>query len=597
MTSPSMHFGERQMLVEYSSHQMIKAGDCGDERTITFGTRFLSKIVSRGSGTTISLHVLTDFFSEKLASKYASNTYNIKWLSRSETALEGVVQFLFDLFVATGSSSCQFQDIDGFLESMKRFDAGSLEHPYDQAIYKILNKVSESEIDGKDKILRRIMLEAPALPPSIIFDFFKKQLSAGSTTAVSALIIANGIMEFQPILKPILLECVLETCISDDDETREKGIRLVKNRLHQEEDLSDRIERFALEALQQLQILQPEPAGNEASGKFCHLFLALCTRKASLLRKLHEVFAKANETGRRIIQENTKQLSEAAHFLLPELLSLIENFPDGSEPLLLLLLSIFPENGPPQIIIDACIDRYNETKNVRFLLPTLFGLPKKKIMEIVPLLAQLPVDDFSKAISNLVTGKSSFGEVAIEPSEILVTLATSLHMHESLELNAIITSLDYCIKQMAQVFDKEVLAGALNKLVHINNLPLYFMRMVLLSISREKDLETFVLQTVLAPSVVASKVKLEKTQWEGYLLLLQKTMPASFRHLLTLPTRLMMSALDEMPQTFREKFHNFVEGEDCDMRVPNDALSAIREAMSLDKSSTCARNDEAKCLE
>ena len=489
------------------------------------------------------------------------------------------LQFLFDLFAVHGSSVPEVSDIDAFTRSMESFHPSQLQHPYDEALYEILDRIRSSEIEGRDKLLKSLLLDVPALPPNIVFDFFQSVLTDTPSTAMSFLITANTLMESRPALKPVLLETVLETCVSDDSDIRDKGIRLVKNKLHQDEELSDRIERFAFDSLQTLVHLQSPLQDENAAlaGKYCHLFLALCTRKAVLLHKLMEVFAEASNEGKSVLLENAKQLSEAAVFLLPELLMLIKEVRKGAEPLLLLLLSIFPDKTPPQRVIDACLEHYQESKDVHYLVPILPGLPRKRVMELVPLLTQLSLTEFAAAITDLV-GHLPFGDATVEPSEVLVALSTFSDAQGNTEtLNAVRTALDHCIKQMANVFDKEVLAGALNKLVHVHTLPVLFMRMVLLAVNREKELGSFVLHSVLSASVVSSKIRSDPAQWQGYVLLLQKMAPASFRHLLTLPTRLMTAALHDMPKSFSERFLEFAESEDCDVRASRDALESLKE--------------------
>ena len=488
------------------------------------------------------------------------------------------VQLLFSLFTTHGSSSNDVMDIGAFLHSMESFSESQLHHPYDRAMHKILAKIISCDVEGRDKVLKNILVEVPCLPPAIVFTFFRKMLTSDAATIMSFLITANVLMESHPVLKPILLECVLQTCINDSGDTRDKGIRLVKNKLHQDEELSERIEQFAADNLAHLVTLAPEE-GDSKAGKYCTLYLALCTRKASLLEKLLEVFGNASPEGKKVIEENAKQLSEAVHFLVPELLPLIKTVSVEAEPLLLLLLSIFPDKSPPQRVVDACLEHYNETKKVHYLVPILPGLPKKRVLELVPLLTQLPLTDFAAAIGDLV-GPLPFGDSTVEPGEVLVALSSFSDVRESSEgLNAVRNALDYCIKQLPVIFDKEVLAGALNKLVQLHTLPVLFMRMVLLSISREKELGTFVLHSVLSSSVIASKIKSDTAQWQGYILLLQKMTPASFRHLLTLPTRLMTSALKDMPRSFAERFLEFVESDACDVRAPRDAIQALREFM------------------
>eukprot|EP00210_Caulerpa_lentillifera_P002878 g2748.t1 len=551
MTPMEITSSDRLILTEFSCAKLMKLADDdqetegGLEDRLTVGMKTMTKLSANQNPDSVNIPL--DLILTFIASSFQT---------RGVLVHELVIELMFSLFLKYSSSP-----------------EGTV---HDRVLIRILEIISEQQFSSKDRSVRNLLLELPSLPAGIIQEFFRKMLKKDSTTASSFLITAVALMEAKPLLKAVLLNCILESCVTEDLEIREKAIRLVKNRLHVDSELIEQIERFATDNLRSL-----TSHHNDAdAGRRCHLYLALCTRKASLLRTLMEVYAQVNESDKIAIQENTKQLSEAMPYLLPEIFHLINALPDGSEKLLLFLISIFPDRVPPQPVVDACLERYNASKNIRFLVPILPGLPKKRVLEIVPLLTELPVEEFTPIITELVN-QPQFSDEAIEPSEILIALMTSAdNASEATSLNTIRTSLDHCIKRLASVFDKEVLAGTLNKLIHMGTLPMLFMRTVLLAVSREKELGSFVLQTVLSPTVVTSKIKTEESQWRGYLLLLQRLIPTAFLHLLSLPTRLMNSALIELPRNFTEQFAGFLSSEESAVRVSKEAVSAIEQILN-----------------
>lgn len=199
---------------------------------------------------------------------------------------------------------------------------------------------------------------------------------------------------------------------------------------------------------------------------------------------------------------------------------------------------------------------------------------KRDALRMVPRLARMPEAEFSKAIMMLITRKRP--DEQIEPNEILVALNRADIAEADITLLQLRSALDHCLRRLTDVFDQTSLAAALNKLVEMQELPLLFMRMVILSVGRVRALGRFVLGTLLSASVITDKIRSDKNQWRGYRMLLRQTAPQSYRHLLALPTGVMRAALEELPHEFASNMLNFVEGPDCDVRVPPDSLSAIR---------------------
>ena len=65
-----MSMGERQVLIEHSSSQLLKNIPAAVAHSLPFGMQFLSKLASRSSVSNIPLHMLTDFITNSVQSKY-----------------------------------------------------------------------------------------------------------------------------------------------------------------------------------------------------------------------------------------------------------------------------------------------------------------------------------------------------------------------------------------------------------------------------------------------------------------------------------------------------------------------------------------------
>lgn len=199
---------------------------------------------------------------------------------------------------------------------------------------------------------------------------------------------------------------------------------------------------------------------------------------------------------------------------------------------------------------------------------------------MVPLMTRLSTPEFSAAILALIA-RTRIDE-PIEPSEVLVALNRSNLSGEGVKLADVRVALDHCVRVLVDIFDREALAGALNKMVQLPSLPLLFMRMVLVSVVREKALCAFVLGTLFTSNVVIEKILKERNQWKGYLVLMGKTIPLSYKHLLELPITVLKAVLKESSTEFVKKFRDYAVGSECDFRIPVEAMNTLME--SADKS-------------
>lgn len=154
--------------------------------------------------------------------------------------------------------------------------------------------------DPRDKSITSFLLDVPALPVNPVCSFLKELSSRGSLFATLSLMTASKLMEERPPLQRTMLYLVLELTTAIDEDTREKAIRLVKNKLHSAMEFAGEIEAFAVQSLHKLKdvkqedkdlengeddfVIEETEDAEEDWERFCSLYMALCTRNKSLLR-------------------------------------------------------------------------------------------------------------------------------------------------------------------------------------------------------------------------------------------------------------------------------------------------------------------------
>ncbi|CAD7704655.1 unnamed protein product [Ostreobium quekettii] len=613
---------QRQSLMQLSVSPLIRA-NTSNSRHASFSQGVMAKLAGTpkdGSPMDAILDHIVDMFPEMSGRELA-----VKWLY-SVFVAHGPPTVTPPNSVSPPKATAPEAAGDMDVDAAKSDDAGAKEKSdqgeaadclvsssgighYEYALSLLLERISDKLQDPRDKTFKQLLLDAPALPPTPLKAFLAALTARGPAWSTTSLSVALELMKERPPLQSAMLELILEAATSDRDDTREKAIRLIKNRLFR--DFSAQVEVFATQALQRLEDHEPQSeavegreggtgegaeeneGGGEVSGageameeapaeaspwmRYCNLYMVLCTMKGSMLRGLLMVYANASRGAQAAIHSYTKQLAEAIGIHSPKLLALIDDPPPGSEHLLLMMLTVVQDRVPPPPVVNACLKQYEKTKDTRFLMPALLGMAKRDALAWVPRLAALPEAAFSQGVLMLIRRRGA--DEAVEPNEVLVALNRARLSEVGVTVLQLRAALDHCLRGMAQIFDQKALAAALNKLVEEQTLPLLFMRMVILSVGRERGLRRFVLDTLLSGSVVKEKIRPDRNQWRGYLMLLRRTAPMSHRHLLALPTELLKAAVEELPGEFAGGLLGYVEGPGCDVRVPADSLAAVRAAV------------------
>ncbi|GMH39312.1 hypothetical protein BSKO_07210 [Bryopsis sp. KO-2023] len=522
-------------------------------------------------------------------------------------AQELAVKWLYSVFLDHGAPSLdrlQVPSATNLHQSWKEFDEEGTGPkggvgPYEEAFSVLLRRLS-MRIEAREKSITALLIEAPALPPVPVCRFLMTLCKRGSQFATLALTTANTIMDARPPLRETMLNVILEVTTCRDEDSRDQAIRLVKNKLYSKEEFSAKIEAFAVASLERLKAAGKESDQSEEAadhkgtvgggidlmeaeermedwGRYCSLYMALCIRRKSLLRGLMEAYGCTNAGGQDAIFRNAPKLADAIGYSSPEMLELIRDTPPGADKLLLSMLTVMPKriaSAAVAVVVQACQERFRAKDDIRFIVPALPGMPKREALNMVPRLARLPLQEFSAAIQSLISRASSMDE-SIEPSEVLVALNMANLQEQNVRLVQLRAALDHCLRKLADVFDREALAGALNKMVQLPNLPILFMRMVLVSVGREESLCAFVLGTLLSSSVVIEKILNEKNQWRGYLMLMAQTVPYSYKHLIELPSKVMKAVLKESSEDFVVKFRNFAES-DHEIRIAAETMATLK---------------------
>lgn len=177
-------------------------------------------------------------------------------------------------------------------------------------------------------------------------------------------------------------------------------------------------------------------------ARHLELYMALCTRQPSLLRRLLHVYRRCDEFVRKCIHDQIPPLITALMRLDQDMLvQMLEQetcgtkdaaaaaangapeSPGDSSSLVLHALQLMTDRAPPSPSLVSSVQRMfaAHPANPRYLIPILSGLPADAIRRHLPRLIQLPADALRVAFRKLLHSKPP---AAIKPAELMVALHT-----------------------------------------------------------------------------------------------------------------------------------------------------------------------------
>ena len=238
-----------------------------------------------------------------------------------------------------------------------------------------------------------------------------------------------------------------------------------------------------------------------------------------------------------------------------ELLKLIQDFPNGSETLVLRIIHILTEKTAPTLeLVEKVRNLYDKRlPDVRFLIPILTGLSKNEIISALPQLIKLSQAVVKEVFNRLlgINVNVAVHKSPLSPTELLV----ALHQidQSSCELKAIINATSLCFAEK-QIYTQEVLASVMQQLIDVTPIPTLYMRTgiklntilslflfynefkfkkVIQSVTMYPKLSGFVI--IMMQRLISKQIWKYPKVWEGFIKCCQRIKPLSHQVLFQLP--------------------------------------------------------------
>ncbi len=296
--------------------------------------------------------------------------------------------------------------------------------------------------------------------------------------------------------------------------------------------------------------------------RFVELPFSLCTKIPDMLDEIFATYPRTPKFVQQAIETHIVNLIRALGPNHPRLLTLLRNFPDGADSLALCILKTLTEKTRTSAIVDLVKDLV-DTREVdpRFLVPVMADLDKGEIMKrlprVVTILATRAPEDralIKSVFQSIVQPPpQGFGSVSsnlprLRQTELLtpVELMGLLHHAErEIGLKNTVAAIQICFS-MTDVYRSEVLAAVLNQISEDANLPMLFMRTVIMAVSTYKSLSGYVARNLLS-RLITKKIWQNAPLWDGFILCAKQTAPASFGALIQLPKDQLREVVSRQP--------------------------------------------------
>ncbi|OQU87378.1 uncharacterized protein LOC8063103 [Sorghum bicolor] len=487
-------------------------------------------------------------------------------------------------------------------------------------------------LPASDKSFSKLLCDAPYLPESIfrlledlcLSEDNSQQLKDGDGDRVTqGLGTVWSLILVRPPLRHVCLDIALKCAAHSQDEVRGRAVRLVSKRLYDLPYATKKIEQFAIESLVgvadehtvdtdiNLKSLKESTAEIEVGGqgtsvtgsqipdtefsenepfktssispkqsavsvsearRRTSLFFALCTKRASLLQHLFNVYRMSPKVVKQCIHWHMPNLIRNLGPSCPEMLNIIHNPPEGSEHLITLTLQTLTEDSNPSADLVAAVKQLYNTKlkDASILIPLLPSFPKEEVLAIFPRLVDLPLQRFQDALARILQGTAHIGP-ALTPAEVLIAIHDINPEKDKVALKKVMDACTACFEQRT-VFTQQVLEKSLNQLVDRIPIPLLFMRTVIQALDAFPALVDFVMG-ILSRLVDKQIWKMPKL-WVGFLKLSFQTQPRSFDVLLQLPPPQLEFMLNKYPN-LRTPLSSFVNQRNMHTTLPRQILNIL----------------------
>lgn len=377
------------------------------------------------------------------------------------------------------------------------------------------------------------------------------------------------------------LELLLSFSDAERAELSNAAVRLLTNILFPQEDLSSKIEAYAMQCLnkltQEIPAFEPRPELEIYSQKIpmmesaedqavrlqkqemisrinelkmqkwqrnesekrnnyfrrsCALFLALCTKKPRMLHHFIHTLSKAERLTKVALSKLSVKMISTLGLECKEIYEVIESCPPGAESWVRHMCAVLlKQDGlrPTKQLIASLQKLYfDSSKDLKILIPVIEYLDRETIIKILPELVGMDITQSKKGISKIIAQKD---DAVVKPIELLIRIHNlAPNMNSPLLKNAI-DVIQYCLGQ--SVFGSEQLAQVLKQLVNQEPIPVLFMRTLIQSLLVYPTLTSFAME--ILRSMILKQVWELPDLWEGFIRCCKMSQPYSFPVLCELP--------------------------------------------------------------
>ncbi|XP_057331847.1 symplekin-like [Microplitis mediator] len=396
-----------------------------------------------------------------------------------------------------------------------------------------------------DSLSARLYLEVPLITEEMV-DSLK---IICDKRANSSLYLLKDLISLRPTKKLQFLNILLFHTGHQQSTISEPAIRIVVE-LCDREDLSKLISEYAVLYLGFLQLEAPpevlfgrdrgrevETQWSESTVRVClGLYQALLQINKGLIHQLARIYTSMKPNVKRFVIKLIESSIRSFGIDSPEVLSLVENCPRGSETLVTRIVHILTEKEVPGLELVSCVRKIYETRSldVRFLIPVLNGLTKQEVIAILPKLIKLNSLVVREIINRLSFAANRDMDQSrnspLTPADLMIALH-NLKPSE-VDLKTLVAGTGLCFAEK-EIFTQEILAIVINRLADQTPLPILLMRTVMQALIVHPQLSEFVLN--ILQRLVLKKIWTNSKLFEGFAKCCCRLQPQSFAVIRQLP--------------------------------------------------------------
>lgn len=434
-------------------------------------------------------------------------------------------------------------------------------YSYNYVLCTLISAIEEMQGKDRDIFLSRIYLESPLITEDAVTAL--KLVSSDETRGFAPLNLLKEMVIRRPTKQLVFLNVLFHHCGHEISIIRDASIEIVVD-LYNRTELKTAIEAYAVLYLSFLQKPNPpelvfgeergrptiENYWSETTTKSClSLYLSLLEKHQDLIHELARIYPSMTPDVKRIVLRLIEGPVRTLGMASPQLLSLVENCPKGSEVLVTRIIHILTEKTPPSIELVTRVRELYQTRvsDVRFLIPVLNGLPKKEVLSALPKFIKLNPVVVKEVFNRLLGTHNNDSGIphtsTITPAELLIALHT-IDPNKA-ELKTVMKATSLCFSEKT-VYTQEVVAVVMKNLMEMNPLPTLLMRTVIQSLTLYPRLIGFVMN--ILQRLILKQVWKQPKVWEGFVKCCERTQPQSFSVILQLPPQQLAEALKMSPE-------------------------------------------------